>query len=170
MKNKKNFTFFIYAALLLIITVIIWSGNNNTNASEVSKVTTLMPADTAIVWEKMSFDERKKYMKEVVMPTMYDLFNQFDSTRFTAMNCRTCHGSGVKAGDFKMPNSRIPKLTMNFEEMAHDNPHYMQFMGKVVKPKMAALLGVEPISHANGTQTGTFGCQSCHMFEEAPTK
>lgn len=167
MKIKKNLTILIYFVILLIVPVIIFSGSNS-KATEVSKTSNLLPADsTAIVWEKMSFDERKDYMKKVVMPAMYDLFNQFDSTRFSAMNCRTCHGSGVKAGDFKMPNGRIAKLNMNFEEMAHDNPNYMQFMGKVVKPKMAALLGVQPYSHDNPTG---FGCQSCHMFEEEPKK
>ncbi len=169
MKIKKSLTVLIYFVILLIVPVIIYSGSNS-KASEVGKVSSIIPADSTIVWEKMSFDERKDYMKKVVMPTMYDVFNQFDSTRFSAMNCRTCHGSGVKAGDFKMPNGRIAKLSMNFEEMAHDNPNYMHFMGSVVKPKMAALLGLEPIKHENGTQTGTFGCQSCHMFEEAPTK
>jgi len=166
MKNKKSPTFFIYFLILLILPAVIWS-SGNTEASEISGTAKLMPADTTIVWEKMSFDERKEYMKTVVMPTMKAEFVAFDSTRFTAMNCRTCHGSGVKAGDFKMPNSRIPKLHMNFEEMQRDNPHYMEFMGKVVKPKMAALLGVQPYSHENPTG---FGCQSCHMFEEAPGK
>lgn len=172
MKNKKTnlITLLIYVSIILISVFVISNGNSS-NASEIGKASLFMPSDTAIVWEKMSFDERKNYMKKVVMPTMYKEFNAFDSTRFSAMNCRTCHGSGVKAGDFKMPNSRIPKLTMNFEEMAHDNPNYMKFMASVVKPKMAELLGQQPISHdEQGNQTGTFGCQSCHMFEEAPTK
>lgn len=146
---------------------MLLSGSSS-NASELKNSTGLLVSDsTAINWEKMSFDERKQYMKKVVMPAMYEEFNKFDSTRFTAMNCRTCHGSGVKAGDFKMPNSRIAKLTMNFEEMAHDNPHYMNFMATVVKPKMAALLGMPEYNHES--QTG-FGCMNCHMFEEAPIK
>ena len=165
MKGKKHFL--IYLAILLITPVLIWS-SSSINASAINKGENIMPADsTSVVWEKMSFEERKDYMKKVVMPTMKEEFVAFDSTRFTAMNCRTCHGSGVKDGDFKMPNSRIAKLTMNFEEMAHDNPHYMEFLGKVVKPRMAALLGMQPYSHENPTG---FGCQSCHMFEEAPTK
>jgi len=167
MKKSNYLTLFVYLTILLVTPIVIWSGSSS-NASELDKNTVLMPSDsTSINWEKMSFNERKEYMKNVVMPAMKEEFNAFDSTRFTAMNCRTCHGSGVKDGDFKMPNSRIAKLTMNFEEMAHDNPHYMEFMGKVVKPKMAALLGVQPYSHENPTG---FGCQSCHMFEEAPNK
>lgn len=162
MKNKRFFL--IYLVIFLIAPIVIWSGGSR-EASAISKDINLTPSDTAIVWEKMSFDERKDYMKKVVMPAMKEEFFAFDSTRFTAMNCRTCHGSGVKAGDFKMPNARIPKLHMNFEEMTRDNPHYMQFMGKVVKPKMAALLGLQPYSHDNPTG---FGCQSCHMFEEEP--
>ena len=161
MKKLKNFTLLLLA-LIAIITLLI-SSSANIKATENKKSEALMPQDSTINWEKMSFDERKNYMKNVVMPAMYEEFNKFDSTRFSAMNCRTCHGSGVKAGDFKMPNSRIAKLTMNFEEMAHDNPNYMQFMGKVVKPKMAALLGLKPYTHDNPTG---FGCQSCHMFEE----
>lgn len=166
MKKTNNLTLFLYLSILLVIPITIWSGNS-LNASELKKNSSILPADTTIVWEKMSFDERKEYMKKVVMPTMYEEFNKFDSTRFSAMNCRTCHGSGVKAGDFKMPNSRIAKLIMNFEEMAHDNPNYMKFMASVVKPKMAALLGLPEYTHA--TQSG-FGCMNCHMFEEAPTK
>ncbi len=167
MKSTNYITLFVYLTILLVTPILIRSGSS-TNASELDNKTVLMPSDSiAINWEKMSFDERKQYMKKVVMPAMYEEFNKFDSTRFTAMNCRTCHGSGVKAGDFKMPNSRIAKLTMNFEEMAHDNPHYMNFMATVVKPKMAALLGKPEYTHES--QSG-FGCQSCHMFEEAPTK
>ncbi|MBS1495171.1 MAG: hypothetical protein JST55_16815 [Bacteroidetes bacterium] len=166
MKNKKNITFIIYLAIVLFVPVIIWSGSSS-EASEKSK-TESMPSDsTTINWEKMSFEERKNYMKKVVMPAMYEEFNKFDSTRFTAMNCRTCHGSGVKVGDFKMPNSRIPKLHMNFEEIAHDNPNYMTFMASVVKPKMAALLGLPEYTHES--QSG-FGCMNCHMMEEAPNK
>ena len=47
-------------------------------------------------------------------------------------------------------------FTMNFEEMAHDNPNYMQFMGKVVKLKMVfALLGLEAIYYDNPTGFAT---------------
>jgi hypothetical protein len=167
MKNKRRITFFIYLAIIAIVPVLIWSGSSS-RASEKNQTENLMPSDsTAINWEKMSFDERKDYMKKVVMPTMYEEFNKFDSTRFSAMNCRTCHGSGAKAGDFKMPNSRIAKLYMNFEEIAHDNPNYMKFMASVVKPKMAALLGLPEYTHES--QSG-FGCMNCHMMEEAPNK
>jgi hypothetical protein len=161
MKKLKNFT--LLALAIVAMAAVLISSTVNSKATEIKKSETLMPQDSTINWATMSFEEKKNYMKNVVMPTMRAEFVAFDSVRFEAMNCRTCHGSGVKAGDFKMPNSRIAKLTMNFEEMAHDNPNYMQFMGKVVKPKMAALLGLKPYSHDNPTG---FGCQSCHMFEE----
>lgn len=164
MKNK--FLIFIYSLVVILSLIVIRSGTEM-KAGEKNGESFVLAGDSTINWEKMSFDERKNYMKKVVMPAMYEEFNKFDSTRFSAMNCRTCHGSGVKAGDFKMPNSRIAKLTMNFEEMAHDNPNYMEFMGKVVKPKMAALLGKQPYTHDNPTG---FGCQSCHMFEESENK
>ena len=154
--------------IFLIVVVVISSltilSGNSTNVSASEPKISFVRGDSVFSWESMSFDARKDYMKKVVLPTMKEKFVAFDSTRFTAMNCRTCHGSGVKDGTFKMPNERLPKLNMNFSEMAHDNPHYMQFMGEVVKPQVAALLGVLPLNHE--TQTGTFGCQSCHMFEE----
>lgn len=160
---KKFKKIILFALIIIAISAVMISSTDNSKASEIKKSETLIPQDSTINWAAMSFEEKKNYMKNVVMPTMRAEFVAFDSVRFSAMNCRTCHGSGVKAGDFKMPNSRIAKLTMNFEEMAHDNPNYMEFMGKVVKPKMAALLGVQPYSHEN--KSG-FGCQNCHMFEE----
>ncbi|CAN5391540.1 hypothetical protein BH10BAC5_BH10BAC5_11080 [soil metagenome] len=156
--------------LIILSVVIIFTISLNILAGKDTSVSASEPnvsfvrGDSVFSWESMSFDARKEYMKKVILPTMREKFIDFDSTRFIAMNCRTCHGSGVKAGDFKMPNERLPKLHMNFEEIAHDNPHYMEFMGGTVKPQMAALLGLEPFNPEN--HTGSFGCQSCHMFED----
>ncbi len=164
---KAKVLILLTSALFVIILIV--SNGNSANVSAIEpkdsyKKDLLIKSDTVFSWESMSFDERKDYMKKVILPTMREKFIAFDSTRFIAMNCRTCHGSGVKAGDFKMPNERLPKLHMNFAEMAHDNPHYMEFMGGTVKPEMAALLGLEPFNPEN--HTGSFGCQSCHMFED----
>jgi hypothetical protein len=102
-------------------------------------------------------------MKKVVFPKMKVLFVAFDSTRFGAMDCRTCHGSGANDDSFKMPNPeiwRMPKSMDGWKMIQKNNPHYMEFMGKTVKPQMAALLGMQPSNpqaHVEG-----FGCDNCH--------
>jgi len=167
MKNNLTGIFLIlFAAAISALT--IFSSNKSINASIKNfpdKAVHTSQADSSFNWETMTFDQRKEYMKNVVMPTMKAEFVAFDSTRFTAMNCRTCHGSGVKDGTFKMPNYRIPMLHMDFAQMFKDNPHYMNFMVTVVKPKMAQLLNIEEYNPEKGT--GKFGCQSCHNFEQA---
>src|SRR5262245_19358659 len=61
-------------------------------------------------WDLMSFDERKLYMVEMVLPMARSLFQTFDAERFATVNCKTCHGSGVAAGDFKLPSADLPML------------------------------------------------------------
>src|SRR5262252_5175409 len=63
-----------------------------------------------IDWEKMSKDERKKYMKTVVAPEMKKLFVAFDAKHYSNMGCPTCHGDSATDGTFKMPNPKLPKL------------------------------------------------------------
>ncbi len=83
------------------------------------------------------------------------------------MNCATCHGDGVEDGKFKMPNAKLPKLPKptaqsDFLELQKKKPEAVKFMGTVVKPKMAELLGLPEWSP---TETKGFGCYRCHTKE-----
>jgi cytochrome c553 len=120
-----------------------------------------------IDWEHASVAEKKKYMKTVVLPTMKKEFIGFDAKKYSKMNCATCHGDGVDDGKFKMPNPKLPKLPKptaqsDFVELQKKKPEAVKFMGTVVKPKMAELLGLPQWSpdHKNG-----FGCYHCHTKE-----
>jgi hypothetical protein len=114
----------------------------------------------------MKAAERKKYMKEVVMPKMKELFIAYDAKHYAKMDCKTCHGDGVNA-KFKMPNAKLPKLPADeegFKKLAADKPQAAEFMGTKVKPTMAQLLGMPEYNPA--TNEG-FGCMACHTVAKA---
>jgi hypothetical protein len=120
-----------------------------------------------IDWETMKFEERKKYMKSTVLPTMKKEFQAFDAKAFKKFSCETCHGDGAVNGKFKMPNPKLPKLPTDqagFMELQKKKPEFVKFMGKVVKPKVAELLGLPEWTPQNPKG---FGCYECHTKEEA---
>jgi hypothetical protein len=66
-----------------------------------------------------------------------------------------------------MPNAKLPKLPTDregFMALQQKKPDAVKFMGTVVKPKMAELLGMPEWTPQN--QTG-FGCYQCHTKEAA---
>jgi hypothetical protein len=92
----------------------------------------------------MTGPERGKYMKDVVMPKMKTAFQDFDKDEFGKFGCDTCHGKQAKARKFKMPNPDIyalPSTPAGFAPLMEKQPKMLKFMGEVVKPQMAALLG-----------------------------
>jgi len=120
-----------------------------------------------IDWENMKFEERKKYMKSTVFPEMKKRFQAFDAKTYKKFSCATCHGDGATDGKFKMPNPKLPKLPTDragFMALQEKKPEAVKFMGTVVKPTMAGLLGLSEWSPTN--QNG-FGCYQCHTKEEA---
>jgi len=127
------------------------------------------PADAPKVdWANMSFDQRKKLMKSAVLPELKKAFQAFDSKKYKRFTCATCHGEGATDGKFKMPNAKLPKLPAptnreGFMALHEKKPEAVKFMGEVVKPKMAALLGLAEWSPTN--MTG-FGCYQCHTAEK----
>ena len=142
----------------------------------VARVQAATPADAApaaapakkIDWEHMSVAEKKKYMKTVVLPTMKPAFQTYDAKAYKKFNCVTCHGDGATDGKFKMPNPKLPKLPgptdqAGFMALHAKKPDAVKFMGTVVKPKMAELLGLPEWTPQ--TKTG-FGCYECHTKEE----
>lgn len=116
------------------------------------------PALEPGAWAAMDFDARKQFMATVVVPRVAPLFREFDAERFAAVGCRTCHGSGAKAGDFKLPNADLPVL---HSEALKNPPEELQpmlaFMRERLKPKMAELLGME--------ESSSFKCGTCHTME-----
>jgi len=113
----------------------------------------------------MTKEERGKYMKEVVMPKMKEVFTTFDAKKYADMKCTTCHGSAATTGAFTMPNPELPQLPADmskFKEWASKKPEMTEFMLKHVKPEMAKLLH-EP-EYSPQTKTG-FGCGECHTTE-----
>lgn len=113
----------------------------------------LAPGD----WETLDLDARKQFMRELVVPTMRPLFQAYDADRFAAFSCKTCHGSGVQAGDFHMPSSDLPVLNSAPSE---EQKPTADFMKAIVKPKLAELLGMQ--------EAGGLRCGSCHPSAAAP--
>jgi hypothetical protein len=132
------------------------------------------PAEGAakkIDWEKMSFAQRKKYMKTTVLPEMKKVFVAFDAKKYAKMNCNTCHGEKGADVKFKMPNPELPKLPQptdraGFMAMQQKKPEMVKFMGTQVKPKVAELLGLPEWTMTNPKG---FGCYECHTKQEGPS-
>jgi hypothetical protein len=111
-------------------------------------------------WDEMDLPARRKFMKEMVVPTMRDAFAAFDSVRFPSVGCTSCHGSGLADGSFSMPSAELPVLSsaalMNPEE---DDKAILEFMRTVVKPKLSELMGM-PAGSMPGIR-----CSSCHTMQ-----
>ena len=127
----------------------------------------LLPEPTAPPkpFHDMSEDEQKKHMKQVVIPVMRVRFQDYDSEKFAKVNCVTCHGEGALKGKFELPNpelTKLPKTQEGFMKLLEKEPKAMEFMGKVVVPAMAMMIGEPPFDPA--TQKG-FGCMECHTTE-----
>ena len=121
-----------------------------------------------VAWAAMSKDQRKAYMKAVVMPKMKETFVGFAADHYAQMSCATCHGDGATDGTFKMPNPKLPALPTTpdgFKKLMGDKPQVTQFMATKVKPQMAELLGLEEFTPEH--QSG-FGCYQCHTKSSGP--
>jgi cytochrome c553 len=120
-------------------------------------------------WENMTFDQRKKLMKSAVLPELKKAFQSFDAKKYQKFTCATCHGDGATDGKFKMPNAKLPKLPpptdrAAFAALQTKKPEAVKFMGTVVTPKVAALLGLPEWSPQNPKG---FGCYACHTSGDA---
>ncbi len=129
-----------------------------------------LPKRTTIDWEKMTFAQRKKYMKATVLPEMKKLFAAFDGKKYKEFTCLTCHGEKAVENKFKMPNAELPKLPQptdraGFLALVQKKPDVTKFMGSEVKPAVAAMLNLPESSPANPK---AFGCFSCHTSEGGP--
>lgn len=119
-------------------------------------------AGTTLIFDDMNDQQRKNFMKAVVLPTMKQEFEKYDANAYADMNCATCHGASAKDGSFGMPNPNLPKLPSDaagFDELMKQKPRAVKFMSDVVVPAMAKMLS-EP-AYDPKTQEG-FGCFECH--------
>jgi hypothetical protein len=119
-------------------------------------------------WANWSHEWKLAYMKSTVMPKMGDAFHTFDAKKYDEPKCVLCHGGGVADGSFKMPNPDLPKLDVTPAgiKKLHSDPKkkkILEFMGKLVVPTTADLLGEQPFDMK--TMTG-FGCLGCHTKKE----
>ena len=102
-------------------------------------------------------------VREFSFPAMTKDFKKYDAKRFAKFGCKTCHGKGgEKGGDFKMPNPDLPVLDFEAIKAGKQDPKMAKWMGEVVKPEMAKLLGLEPWDEQHPTG---FGCNACHMIK-----
>lgn len=117
-------------------------------------------------WTEMDTNERRRYMAEHVLPTMAELFTDFDAERYADFSCTTCHGDNAGAVGFHMPN-RLPLLwpsgTPEQRRMVELQPDMARFMFNRVLPTMTQLLG-QPAWN-NEEKTG-FSCFNCHPHAE----
>jgi hypothetical protein len=148
--------------LALAFALLSLAGAQSTRAADAGAPAAVKTID----WEHMSVADKKKYMKSTVLPEMKKAFQAYDAKAYKKFTCETCHGDGATNGKFKMPNPKLPKLPTDragFMALQQKKPDAVKFMGTVVKPKVAGLLGLPEWSPQN---TSGFGCYQCHTKEE----
>lgn len=110
-----------------------------------------------VPFEKLDHDQQIQFMKEKVVPAMKPLFQKHDAAKYAEFGCKTCHGEGAEKGEFEMPFAGLPKL--DFADMSKFEKDDLEWMGTVIKPEMAAILGEPEYTPENPTG---FGCLQCH--------
>jgi hypothetical protein len=156
----------ILASLAVLSIALSFTGV--ANAADTAPAATPSDAKKAD-WENMSFDQRKKLMKSAVLPKLKKAFQSFDAKKYQRFTCATCHGDGATDGKFKMPNVKLPKLPpptdrAAFAALQQKKPEVVKFMGTVVTPQVAQLLGLPEWSPQNPKG---FGCYACHTSSDA---
>lgn len=114
-------------------------------------------------FDKLSKDDKVKFMKQKVMPTMKPLFQKFDPKEFAKVTCKTCHGKDPQGSKYKMPTADLPKLDFDAIKAGKEDPKVVEFMSKVVKPEMAKLLAKPEMTE---TVHNGFGCLDCHQMKK----
>ena len=53
-------------------------------------------------WDRMTAQEKGRYMGEAVMPAMTALLQAYDPAHFATVTCATCHGANARAVHFHL--------------------------------------------------------------------
>ena len=114
-------------------------------------------------FDKLSHDDKVKFMKQKVMPTMKPLLVKFDAKEFANVTCKTCHGKNPQGSKYKMPSPDLPALDFDAIKAGKEDPKMVEFMSKVVKPEMAKLLNKPEMTESNPEG---FGCLGCHTLKK----
>lgn len=121
-------------------------------------------ASTDVVdFDKLTHDEKVKFMKTKVMPEMKPAFQKFDAKEYANFGCKTCHGKDPQKTKYKMPNPGLPKLDFAALKAGKQKPEVAKFMADVVKPEMARILQQPEYTEQNPKG---FGCLECHEMKK----
>lgn len=121
-------------------------------------------ASTDVVdFDKLTHDEKVKFMKTKVMPEMKPAFQKFDAKEYANFGCKTCHGKDPQKTKYKMPNPELKPLDFAAIKAGKEDPKYVEFMQKTVKPTMAKILDQPEMSETN---PDGFGCLECHTLKK----
>src|SRR5688572_2501744 len=61
-------------------------------------------------FDKLSDEDKIKFMKTKVMPVMKPVFQKFDPKEYANFGCKTCHGKDPQKRKYEMPNPDIKPL------------------------------------------------------------
>lgn len=114
-------------------------------------------------FDKLTHEDKVKFMKTKVMPAMKPAFQNFDGKEYASFTCKTCHGKDPQKAKYEMPNPELPQLDFEALEAGKGDPKMVEFMAKTVKPEMAKLL-----DRPEQTETvhDGFGCLDCHVMKK----
>jgi hypothetical protein len=114
------------------------------------------PSSSRVPFAELDLDHQIEFMKTTVVPAMKPIFQQHDAHKFADFGCATCHGPDANAGDFEMPNDKLPKL--DFSDLSQFQTADLDWMQRQVKPTMARLLDLR---EADDPKQG-LACLTCH--------
>lgn len=143
---------------LALVTTVVLAACGGTPAATTTPAEG--PATAAlpnVPFEQLDHDQQIQFMKEKVVPAMKPLFQKHDAVEYAEFGCKTCHGEGAEKGEFEMPFAGLPQL--DFADLSKFDKADLEWMGTVIKPEMAALLGESEYTPENPTG---FGCLHCH--------
>jgi len=115
-------------------------------------------SDAPVEFEKLSHDDKVKFMKTKVMPVMKAAFQKFDAKEYANFGCKTCHGKDPQKSKYEMPTPDLPKLDWA-KIKAGEDKEAVEFMEHTVKPEMAKILGLPEMTKDNPKG---FACLNCH--------
>ncbi len=148
----------------------VGSGSAETHAVEHADAAVVDPAEEPVPpdeshdfppsfdFDKAPREDKVRFMRTKVLPPMKVAFQQFDKVKYANFGCKTCHGKNAVARKYKMPNPELPQLDFHLIEQGKQKPEVVDFMSKVVKPKIAQIFDRPP---GWAFQPG-HGCLECH--------